>query len=134
VVGVVGDPLVANRMSGVVIDNNYRQELDLALRLHPDVNEVLVVASSPEGDKRTEREFRRQAEGLDRRVEFRYLTDDRHPLGAGRRHLHRRPGSAGRQARRGQAGTALRLTITVSPVVIRAPCAPPRRACTPCST
>jgi signal transduction histidine kinase len=70
-----GDRPPARNVTGVISDDVYRKTLDLALDLHPETERVLVIASSPEGDKRNERLFRRGIAGLKKRVTFTYLSD-----------------------------------------------------------
>src|SRR5262249_27693542 len=72
---IFDDPSLARGTTGVVVDAAYRRTLDLALTLHPDTKEVLVIASTPGGSKLNERIFRRQLQGFDQRVKFTYLSD-----------------------------------------------------------
>jgi signal transduction histidine kinase len=75
----IGKPMVDDASlapaTGVVADDAYRKTLDLALTLHPETKEFLVVASTPGGSKLNERSFRRQLEGFDKPVTFSYLSD-----------------------------------------------------------
>ena len=72
---VFEDPLLARDTTGVVGDNAYRKTLDLALTLHPETKEVVVIASTPGGSGLNERVFRRQLRGFDKPVKFSYLSD-----------------------------------------------------------
>jgi signal transduction histidine kinase len=72
---VFDDPAVARRATGVIADTAYRKTLDLALALHPDTREVLVIASTLDGSKQNERMFQRQLAGFDRPVTVTYLSD-----------------------------------------------------------
>src|SRR5262245_948241 len=72
---VFDDPEIARNATGVIGDNVFRKTLDLALGLHPDTKEVLVIASTPDGSKEYERMFRRQLAGFDKPVAFTYLSD-----------------------------------------------------------
>jgi signal transduction histidine kinase len=72
---VFEDPASAHNTTGVVGDHAYRKTLDLALTLHPETKEVLVIASTPGGSKLNERIFRRQLQGFDKPIKFTYLSD-----------------------------------------------------------
>lgn len=72
---VFDDPAVSRNATGVIADNAYRKTLDMALQLHPDTKAVLVIASTPEGNKLNERTFQRQLAGFDKDVTFTHLSD-----------------------------------------------------------
>jgi signal transduction histidine kinase len=72
---VFENPAIARQTTGAVVDNAYRKTLDLALTLHPNTKEVLVIASTPGGSTREEATFTRQLEAYEKRVRFTYLSD-----------------------------------------------------------
>jgi PAS domain S-box-containing protein len=62
-------------MTGIVPANTHRETLDLALKLHPDTQQVFVVSGTPEHDKRFEDIARQQFQVYETRLTFNYLTD-----------------------------------------------------------
>lgn len=60
--------------TGIHYQNAYRDTLDLALRLHPETQQVFVVSGSAERDRRFERAAQQELAGYDQ-VEITYLTD-----------------------------------------------------------
>jgi PAS domain S-box-containing protein len=62
-------------MTGIIPANTHRETLDLALRLHPDTQQVFVVSGTLEHDKRFENIARDQFQGYENRLTFNYLTD-----------------------------------------------------------
>jgi PAS domain S-box-containing protein len=67
-----------NEVNGVacLIDSQYKNTIDLALKLHPSTNEVLLIAGQPEHDKSLETEVRKELKEFeDRGVKFTSLSD-----------------------------------------------------------
>jgi signal transduction histidine kinase len=62
-------------MTGIVPVSTHRETIDLALRLHPDTEQVFVVSGTPELDKRFETSARKELQGYDTKVKISYLTD-----------------------------------------------------------
>lgn len=62
-------------MTGVAVITSYKQTLDLALSLNPDVNQVFVVSGSLEADKRIEVMAREELRDFEGRIQINYLTD-----------------------------------------------------------
>jgi signal transduction histidine kinase len=62
-------------LTGIIRANTHRKTLDLALRLHPETEEVFVISGTPEHDKRFETVSREELAGYDKRVRITYLTD-----------------------------------------------------------
>lgn len=62
-------------VTGIVTSYRYKQTLDVALKLHPNTNQVLVISGTPEHDKRIEAWARLEFESLASKVEITYLTD-----------------------------------------------------------
>lgn len=62
-------------LTGIVHQSTHRETLDLALKLHPNTQEVFVVSGSPEHDQRFENAARRELSGFDDKVKITYLTD-----------------------------------------------------------
>src|SRR5262245_60210404 len=61
--------------TGVVVDRVFRNTLDVALKLHPDTREVLVIVSTPERDRRLERSVREELREFETRTSLVYLSD-----------------------------------------------------------
>src|SRR5262249_38928001 len=57
---VFDDPSMSKQTTGAIVDNAYRKSIDLAMMLHPDTKEVIVIASTPGATKREERTFQRE--------------------------------------------------------------------------
>jgi len=72
-------PVLGNRfksaVTGVVVDRVFRNTLDVALQLHPDTREVLVIVGTPEGDKRLERSVRKELQEFESKTRLTYLSD-----------------------------------------------------------
>src|SRR5262249_45541541 len=62
-------------MTGIIIMNTYRQTVDLALRLHPGMEQVFIVSGTLEHDKKYEIAAREPLDGFQSRVQITYLTD-----------------------------------------------------------
>ncbi|HSE23740.1 MAG TPA: ABC transporter substrate binding protein [Pyrinomonadaceae bacterium] len=62
-------------ITGIVPANTHRETLDLALKLHPDTQQVFVVSGTPEHDKRFEMVAREQFQPYENKLTFNYLTD-----------------------------------------------------------
>lgn len=62
-------------LTGVVFDQSYRNTLDLALRLHPNTERVLIISGTPERDKELETEVRQELKEFENRVMLDYLTN-----------------------------------------------------------
>lgn len=62
-------------MTGVAVITSYKQTLDLALRLNPDVNQVFVVSGSLVADNRIEAMAREELRGFEGRIKINYLTN-----------------------------------------------------------
>ncbi len=62
-------------ITGVVVDSAFKNTFDLALRLHPATERALVIAGTPERDKKFEEELRREIREFEGRVAITYLTD-----------------------------------------------------------
>jgi len=61
----------------VVVNNAFRNTIDLALKLHPSTKEALIISGNPEHDKKLEAEVRKELKEFDNRKDFKlnYLTD-----------------------------------------------------------
>src|SRR5688572_25652922 len=62
-------------MTGLIHQSTHRETLALALRLHPNTQQVFVISGSPERDKRFETAARRELSEFTNKVEITYLTD-----------------------------------------------------------
>lgn len=62
-------------LTGFVSRNSYEQTLELALRCHPDTEEVYVVSGSLRHDKAYENACRHDLEGYEGKASINYLTD-----------------------------------------------------------
>jgi PAS domain S-box-containing protein len=62
-------------ITGILPANTHRETLDLALKLHPDTQQVFVVSGTPEHDKRFEMIAREQFRPYENSLTFKYLTD-----------------------------------------------------------
>lgn len=62
-------------MTGIISINAYKKTLDLALKLHPDTEQVFIISGTLERDKRIETLARAELQGYEGRVGINYLTD-----------------------------------------------------------
>jgi len=62
-------------LTGLVNINDYRKNLDLALRLHPGTEQVFVISGTLERDGRFEKRAREELQEYESRVRITYLTD-----------------------------------------------------------
>jgi signal transduction histidine kinase len=62
-------------LTGIIRANTYRKTLDLALKLHPETEEVFVISGTPEHDKRFETIAREELGGYEKKVRLTFLTD-----------------------------------------------------------
>jgi len=62
-------------MTGIVYGGNQRSTLELALRLHPDTEQVFIVSGTLDRDKRFELACRKDLEGFESKASITYLTD-----------------------------------------------------------
>src|SRR5262245_55588654 len=69
------DAQTAGSITGVVVDNLFAKTLNMALALHPDTKEVLVIAQTSERNRLYDRLFRDQLPHVDRSVPRVYLSD-----------------------------------------------------------
>jgi PAS domain S-box-containing protein len=67
--------LAAGRLTGLLTLSDHRKTVELALRLHPNTNEIFVVSGTLEHDKRLERVARQELQGFGSHVKISYLTD-----------------------------------------------------------
>ena len=62
-------------LTGIVHQSTHRETLNLALKLHPDTQQVFVISGSLEHDQRFEKVARQELSGFDDKVKITYLTD-----------------------------------------------------------
>ncbi|HKV33979.1 MAG TPA: ABC transporter substrate binding protein [Pyrinomonadaceae bacterium] len=62
-------------LTGIIRANTHRKTLDLALKLHPETEEVFVISGTPERDKRFETIAREELAGYENKFRLTYLTD-----------------------------------------------------------
>ncbi|HEX6650487.1 MAG TPA: ABC transporter substrate binding protein, partial [Pyrinomonadaceae bacterium] len=62
-------------LTGIIRANTHRKTLDLALKLHPQTQELFVINGTPEQDKRFESIARDELAGYDKKLRINYLTD-----------------------------------------------------------
>ena len=62
-------------LTGIINISTHRRTVDLALSLHPAIEQVFVVSGTLEHDKRLELLARRELQGYEGRVQITYLTD-----------------------------------------------------------
>ena len=62
-------------LTGIIRANTHRKTLDLALKLHPETEEVFVISGTPEHDKRFETIAREELAGYENKLRLTYLTD-----------------------------------------------------------
>jgi PAS domain S-box-containing protein len=80
IVFVTGRPtteeLAAERgVTGIMCYTTHRKTLDLALRLHPNTEQVFVISGTLERDKIYEKHAQEELRGYESRVKIKYLTD-----------------------------------------------------------
>ncbi|HZN05306.1 MAG TPA: ABC transporter substrate binding protein [Pyrinomonadaceae bacterium] len=66
---------VTRDMTGIVVQTTHRETLDLALKLHPDTQQLFVISGSLEHDHRYEATARQELAPYENRVHITYLTD-----------------------------------------------------------
>ncbi len=61
----------------VMVDSRYRKTIDLALKIHPDTKQVLIITATSGRDKKLEAEVRKELEEFDNRKDLKlnYLTN-----------------------------------------------------------
>jgi len=69
------EQLEGARLTGILNINAYKENLDLALKLHPHVQQVFVISGTLEHDKRFETIARQELHGYETKVQLVYLTD-----------------------------------------------------------
>jgi PAS domain S-box-containing protein len=62
-------------MTGIIHQSTYRETLDLALKLHPETNQVFVISGTRAHDKKYESVARTELVPFETRVKINYLTD-----------------------------------------------------------
>ena len=62
-------------MTGILLPVTYRETVDLALRLHPNTEQVFVISGTLEHDKRYEMLARQELQDYESKVDIHYLTD-----------------------------------------------------------
>src|SRR5262245_36726763 len=62
-------------LTGILNLHTHRETLDLALRLHPDTEQVFVISGTLEHDKKHEIVAREELQGYETKVQITYLTD-----------------------------------------------------------
>jgi len=62
-------------MTGIVHQSTYRETMELALKLHPDADQLFVISGSPEHDKRFESVARTELAPFEKQIKITYLTD-----------------------------------------------------------
>src|SRR5262249_42664392 len=62
-------------VTGIVLYKSHRKTLDLALRLHPDTEQVFIISGTLERDKKLETLAREELQNYESRVKITYLTD-----------------------------------------------------------
>lgn len=66
---------VVRDMTGIVVQTSQQETVDLALRLHPDTQQLFVISGSLEHDNRYEAIARQELAGYENRLRINYLTD-----------------------------------------------------------
>jgi signal transduction histidine kinase len=66
---------VTRDMTGIVVQTTHKQTLDLALKLHPDTEQLFVISGTLEHDRRYENIAREELAAYQNRVRINYLTD-----------------------------------------------------------
>jgi PAS domain S-box-containing protein len=62
-------------LTGIINLNTHRENLDLALSLHPGTKQVFIISGTLERDKRFETLARKELQGYENKVELVYFTD-----------------------------------------------------------
>jgi PAS domain S-box-containing protein len=62
-------------MTGIISINAYKKTLDLALKLHPDTQQVFIITGTLEHDKRIENLARAELQEYESKLRINYLTD-----------------------------------------------------------
>ncbi len=62
-------------VTGVVVDNVFRNTLDVALKLHPSTDQAFVIVGTPERDKILEADVREELQEFEGKVRLTYLSD-----------------------------------------------------------
>src|ERR1041385_7185563 len=62
-------------VTGIIHQTTYRETIELALKLHPDTNELFVIAGSPERDQGRESVARAELAPFESRIKITYLAD-----------------------------------------------------------
>lgn len=62
-------------ITGIVNINDYKENLDLVLKLQPDTKQVFIISGTLDNDKRFERLARQELQGYEGKVQIAYLTD-----------------------------------------------------------
>lgn len=62
-------------MTGVVPVRTHKQTVDLALKLHPETEQLFVISGTPERDKRLEKIARNELRDYEDKIRINYLTD-----------------------------------------------------------
>jgi PAS domain S-box-containing protein len=62
-------------VTGIICYTTHRKTLDLALRLHPNTEQVFVISGTLERDKKFEKQAQEELQGYESRVKLTYLTD-----------------------------------------------------------
>ena len=66
---------VTRDLTGIVVQTTYKETLDLALKLHPDTQQVFVISGTLDQDERYEAIARQELAGYENRVAITYLTN-----------------------------------------------------------
>jgi PAS domain S-box-containing protein len=61
--------------TGLFVFGRYRQSVDLALRLHPNTEQVFIISGTLQHDRQFEKAAREDLKGYEGRVEINFLTD-----------------------------------------------------------
>jgi PAS domain S-box-containing protein len=62
-------------LTGVVVENAFRNTVDLALKLQPATEQALIITGTPERDGKLEAEVRQELKEFESRIKLTYLTD-----------------------------------------------------------
>jgi ABC-type uncharacterized transport system substrate-binding protein len=62
-------------LTGLITLSDHRKTVDLALKLHPDTEQIFIVNGTLQRDKRLETVARQELQGYESRVQISYLTD-----------------------------------------------------------
>jgi signal transduction histidine kinase len=66
---------VTRDMTGIVVQTTHKQTVDLALKLHPDTDQLFVISGTLEHDNRYEAIARQELSAYENQVHITYLTD-----------------------------------------------------------